>query len=97
MPGTRKARCFPATAPYLGGPHGAADFYELDVYERIVEGARQCDPRIYAVVLLAGDGGLRRGQIIGLELAEVDFKSGLVIVHARSLATRKPWQGRGKR
>ena len=32
--------------------------------------------RSTARVLLAGDGGLRRGEIIGLDLADVDFKGG---------------------
>jgi integrase len=57
-----------------------AAFYEHDTYERIVEAARQVDPRIYAAVLLAGDGGLRRGEILALELADVDFKAGRMIV-----------------
>jgi integrase len=57
-----------------------ADFYEEDVYERIVEAARQIDPRIHAAVLLAGDGGLRRGEIIALEQTDVDFKASRMIV-----------------
>ncbi|HSQ62254.1 MAG TPA: tyrosine-type recombinase/integrase [Polyangiaceae bacterium] len=51
-------------------------FYEHATYERLVDGAKAVDPRIYAAVLLGGDGGLRRGEIIGLDLADVDFKSG---------------------
>lgn len=57
-----------------------AAFYEHDTYERIVEAARQVDPRIHAAVLLAGDGGLRRGEIIALELTDVDFKAARMIV-----------------
>jgi hypothetical protein len=56
-----------------------ADFCELDTYERIVEAARQIDPRIFSAVLLAGDGGLRRGEIIALELTDLDFKAGRMI------------------
>jgi integrase len=51
-------------------------FYEHDTYERLVEGAREVDPGVYLAVLLAGDGGLRRGEIIGLDLADVDLKNG---------------------
>ncbi|HLK41416.1 MAG TPA: site-specific integrase [Polyangiaceae bacterium] len=77
----RKIAAMPCTIRLLKVDDQAeAAFYELDVYEQIVEGARQCDPRIYAVVLLAGDGGLRRGEIIGLELADVDFKGGRMVV-----------------
>ena len=57
-----------------------AGFYEQDVYERIVEAARLIDPRIYAAVLLAGDGGLRRGEIIALEQSDVDFKASRMII-----------------
>lgn len=51
-------------------------FYDHDVYERLVDAARAIDPRIYAAVLLGGDGGLRRGEILGLDLADVDFVRG---------------------
>jgi len=50
-------------------------FYEHETYERLVEGAREVDPRVHLAVLLAGDGGLRRGEIIGLDLADVDYKN----------------------
>ena len=51
-------------------------FYEHETYERLVEASREIDPRIHAAVLLAGDGGCRRGEIIGLHLADVDFRRG---------------------
>lgn len=54
----------------------APDFHEHDVYERLVDGARACGPKVYALILLAGDGGLRRGEIIGLNQSDVDFKRG---------------------
>lgn len=65
-----------------------ADFYELDTYERIVEAARQIDPRIFAAVLLAGDGGLRRGEIIALELTDLDLKAGRMIVRRNAFIER---------
>lgn len=52
------------------------DFYEHERYERLVEAAALVDAKILAVVLLAGDGGLRRGEIIGLNTEDVDFKAG---------------------
>ncbi len=53
-----------------------AGFYEHGQYERLVEAAEKMDPRYHALMLLAGDGGLRRGEVIGLDLADVDFISG---------------------
>ena len=51
-------------------------FHDHETYERLVEGARAVDARILVLVLLAGDGGLRRGECIGLDLTDVDFKNG---------------------
>jgi integrase len=49
-------------------------FYDHETYERLAEAAREVDARVYAAVLLAGDGGCRRGEIIGLDLADIAFK-----------------------
>jgi integrase len=52
-----------------------AHFYEHATYERIVSAARTLDdPRILAAVLLAGDAGLRRGEIIALAPEDLDLK-----------------------
>jgi integrase len=51
-----------------------ADFYEPAVYERLVEVARSLDPKIYAAILLAGDAGLRRGEIIALAPGDLALK-----------------------
>ncbi len=50
--------------------------YDHDTYERLVEGARQVDARVHCAVLLGGDGGLRRGEIIGLDQPDIDYKRG---------------------
>lgn len=63
-------------------------FFDHADYERLVEGARAVDPRIHAMVLLAGDGGLRRGECIGLNLADVDFKNARMTVR-RSVYVKK--------
>jgi integrase len=62
-------------------------FYEPSDYERLVEAAHQCDPRIELVVLLGGDAGLRCGEVIALEQPDVDLKRG--ILHVR----RSEWEG----
>ena len=46
----------------------------------IVAAALKLDPRLYAMILLAGDAGLRRGEIIGLNLTDIDFKRGRITV-----------------
>lgn len=57
-----------------------ADFYDHETYERLVVGAGQVDPRVHAAVLLGGDGGLRRNEILALNLDDIDFKGGLFFV-----------------
>jgi integrase len=51
-----------------------ADFYKPAVYERLVDAARSLDPRIYATILLAGDAGLRRGEIIALAPEDLSLR-----------------------
>jgi integrase len=51
----------------------SAAFYDFDEYERIVEAARVIDRRTYVIALLGGEAGLRCGEMIALEWADVDF------------------------
>jgi integrase len=43
------------------------EFFDFDDFERLVDGARKVDPAVLAFVLLAGEAGLRRGEIIALD------------------------------
>jgi integrase len=54
-------------------PTTSVPFYDFDEYERLVEAARKIDPRTYLVVLLGGESGLRCGEMIALEWADVDL------------------------
>jgi integrase len=64
-------------------------FHDHQDYARLIEGARGAgDPRILAMILLAGDAGLRCGEIIGLDLADIDFKNARLTVR-RSVYVRK--------
>ena len=65
-----------------------AAFYEHDIYERLVEASAKVDPRHHAMILLGGDGGLRRGEITGLDLADVDFKGARMAIR-RSVFWKK--------
>ncbi len=55
-------------------------FLDFDQYEWLVNAAAQTDPRIHVVVLLGGDAGLRRGEIIALEWANVDLRRGQLTI-----------------
>jgi integrase len=58
----------------------APKFYDFEEYERLVEAASELDARVHLVVLLGGDAGLRKGEILALEQAACDTKSGRVMV-----------------
>lgn len=49
-------------------------FYEPEDYLRLVEAAGKVDPRIHVAVLLGGDAGLRRGEIVALRTCDVDLR-----------------------
>jgi site-specific recombinase XerD len=54
-------------------------FYDFEPYEQLVAAARGLDPRIELVVLLGGDAGLRRGEILALEQARCDTRTGKLL------------------
>jgi integrase len=56
------------------------EFYEFEQYQQLVEAAEKLDRRTLLTVLLAGDAGLRTGEIIALEWTDIDFKRGLITV-----------------
>jgi integrase len=55
-------------------------FYEFAEYERLVDAAAAIDLSTLLVVLLGGDAGLRRSEIIGLRWCDVDFKRKLLVI-----------------
>jgi integrase len=66
---------------------GRPKFYDFDQYEWLVEAAGKEDPRILLLVLLGGDAGLRRGEIIALEQSDVDLRRGQLTIE------RSEWKG----
>jgi len=50
---------------------GAVEFYTEEEYAALVVAAERLDPRTLVAVLLGGDAGLRAGEVVGLELADV--------------------------
>ncbi len=73
-------------------------FYEFGEYARLVEAAHKLGTRTLLVVLLGGDAGLRRGEMIALRWSDVDFRrKQLVIQQAEWRATiDTPKSGKGR-
>jgi integrase len=78
----------PCTIELLKTAKPTPVFYEFDHYERLVEAASKIDLRTRVVVLLGGDAGLRRGEMLGLRWSDVDF-------HRRQLdVAQGVWEGK---
>jgi integrase len=78
----------PCTIDLLKTAKPTPAFYEFDHYERLAEAASQVDLKTRVVVLLGGDAGLRRGEMLGLRWSDVDF-------HRRQLlVTLGVWEGK---
>jgi integrase len=55
-------------------PRTDAAFHDFADFERLLKAARAIDPRSYLIVLLGGEAGLRAGEIVALEWADVDLE-----------------------
>jgi integrase len=66
---------------------GRPKFYDFDQYQWLVDAAEKLDPRIHLLVLIGGDAGLRRGEIIALEWPDVDLRRGQLTIE------RSEWKG----
>lgn len=62
------------------------EFYDFPEWEQLVAGAQSAGPMVYAMVLLGGEAGLRRGEMIALE--QLDVGQGGVTV------CRNEWRGK---
>lgn len=61
------------------------EFYGFEEWGRLIDGAKRAGPMVLAAVLLGGDAGLRRGEIVALEGADI----GKGLLHV----VRNDWQG----
>jgi integrase len=77
----------PCTIKILPVSKGSTQFYDFDEFERLVRAAKATDPRAYVLVLLAGEAGLRLGEMVALEWSDIDFGKGQVCVQ------RSAWKG----
>jgi len=70
----------------LRTPRAEASFHEFDQFERLVQTSAR-EPQANLVVLLGGEAGLRRGEMIALEWTDVNLaKRQLCVV-------RSDWRG----
>jgi integrase len=58
----------------------AALWYERADYRRLVDAAKMIGTHVHVLVLLAGDAGLRRGELQALKWTDLDFERRLVHV-----------------
>ena len=77
----------PCTIRLLPVPRSAAAFYDFDEFERLVAAAKRTDPRAHLIVLLAGEAGLRLGEMVALEWRDIDCVKRQVCVQ------RSAWKG----
>jgi integrase len=59
-------------------------FYDFEEYGRLVAAAGALDDRILAMVLLAGDAGLRPGEIVALLQSDVNLASNRLRIERQS-------------
>jgi integrase len=70
----------PVTAKWVKWTQPSMPFYDFDEYDRLLAAARRLGPQHELVVLLAGDAGLRLGEIRALRWTSIDFGNGLLTV-----------------
>jgi integrase len=78
----------PCSIKPLPVSRGSTRFYNFDEFERLVAAAMVTDARAYLLVLMSGEAGLRLGEMVALEWADIDFVKRQVCVQ------RSAWKGR---
>jgi integrase len=64
----------PCTIELVKVSNASPEFYEFEDFARLTQAAAKIGTRELAVVLLGGDAGLRRGEMMGLRWCDVDFR-----------------------
>jgi integrase len=77
----------PCAIKLLKVPKSAASFYEFDDYERLVDVARADGTTAHLIVLLGGEAGLRCGEMMALEWADVN------VAKRQLTVARSEWKG----
>jgi integrase len=76
----------PCSIKMLRTPRTEASFYEFDQFERLIEASAR-EPQAHLVVLLGGEAGLRRGEMIALEWTDV------ILTKRQLCVARSDWRG----
>lgn len=66
-------------------PREEMEFYDFAEWDLLIQGARRAGPMVLSAVLLGGDAGLRRGELVALEWADVGRVSVRIV--------RNEWEG----
>jgi integrase len=77
----------PCPIEKLKEPPPAVSFFSFEEYEQLLAGAAEVGAHALAAVLLGGDAGLRRGEVVALERSDLDFSRGVITV------ARSSWRG----
>ena len=77
----------PCTVRLVKALTPSAVFHDFDTYERLVEAAHTSSSTAYLIVLLGGEAGLRCGEMIALEWADIDLAKRQLCVQ------RSSWDG----
>ena len=77
----------PCTIRLLRVSKSSTFFYDFEEFERLIVAARTTDSRAYLLVLMAGEAGLRLGEMVALEWSDIDFVKRQVCVQ------RSAWKG----
>ena len=73
---------------FLQVPVKEAAYHDFDEFDRLVDAAGRVDQRESVIVLLAGEAGLRGGEIMALRQSDIDWNNNALIVQ------RPDWKGR---
>ena len=85
----------PCTLRLLPIPRLSASFHNFWDYERLVEVVKATDSRAYLIVLLCGEAGLRCGEMMALEWADVDLVEQQLCVQRSEWKDREPFRMAG--
>ena len=77
----------PCVIEFLKKPPATTKLLTFEQYDHLVSIAGDRSQEVLLVVLLAGDAGLRQGEIRALEWGDVDFSTGQVTIR------RSDWRG----
>jgi integrase len=77
----------PCTIRLLKAHSASVDFFGFEEFDRLVAAAKECDWQTHLIVLLAGQAGLRSGEMRALRRCDVNLEARQVQVE------RSEWRG----